>query len=62
MYVNEHLESLRAEAQQRRAASLGEGHSLRELIASSASELRRVLGLGASGPAVPTLKDYPYGG
>lgn len=62
MYVNEHLESLRAEAQQRRAASLGEGRSLRELIASSASGLRRILGQGASGPALPALKNYPYGG
>jgi hypothetical protein len=62
MYVNEHLESLRAEAQQRRVASLGERHSLRELIASSASGLRRILGHGTSGPAVPTLKNYPYGG
>lgn len=62
MYVNEHLESLRAEADQHRTAALGERHSLRELIASSASGLRRILGQDAAGPTVPALKNYPYGG
>jgi len=62
MYVNDHLESLRAEAQANRAASLGDRPSLRDRLASSASELFRILGYEASGPAVPELRDYPYGG
>jgi hypothetical protein len=60
MFVNDHLESLRAEARQHRAASLAEGRSLRDRIASSATELRRILGHEATGPAIPTLKEYPY--
>ena len=62
MYVNEHLESLRAEAQARRAASLADEHSLRDRLASAAGGLLRILGYEASGPSVPKLKDYPYGG
>lgn len=62
IYVNEHLESLRAEAQQHRAASLAERRSLRDRIASLTSELRRSLGSEATGPTVPKLKNYPYGG
>jgi hypothetical protein len=62
MYVNDHLESLRAEAQQHRAASLAERRSLRDRIASVASELRRSLGSEAPGTTVPKLKNYPYGG
>ena len=62
MYVNDHLESLRAEAQQRRVASLAERRSLRDRIASVASGLRRTLGFEATGRTVPTLKNYPYGG
>ena len=62
MYVNEHLESLRSEAQQRRSAGLAESRSIRSRIASATAELRRTLGIGASGSALPALKNYPYGG
>jgi len=62
MYVNDHLESLRAEAQQRRAASLAGKRSLRDHVASGATELRRILGHEADGPVVPSLKNYPYAG
>jgi len=62
MYVNDHLESLRAEAQQRRTASLAEKRSLRDQVASLATGLRRTLGVEVTGPIVPTLRNYPYGG
>lgn len=62
MYVNEHLESLRSEAQQRRSARQAESRSIRSRIASATAELRRTLGIEASGPTVPALKNYPYGG
>jgi hypothetical protein len=62
MYVNEHLESLRAEARQRNAASLGQRRGLRARIAASATELRRTLGFEPSGPTLPTLRNYPFEG
>jgi hypothetical protein len=62
MYVNDHLDSLRTEAQQRRSAGLAEHRSTRSRIASATAELRRTLGIDASGPTVPALKNYPYGG
>ena len=62
MYVNDHLESLRAEARQRRAASPTRKRSLRDRIASLASGLRSTLGFEAAGTTVPTVKNYPYGG
>ena len=62
MYVNEHLESLRSEAQQRRAASLAERRSLRDRLASAAFDIRRVLGADAGDPVLPKLENYPYGG
>ena len=62
MYVNQHLETLRAEAQLRRTASLAERRSLSSRIASATTELRRTLGIGSTGPALPELKNYPYGG
>ena len=62
MYVNEHLESLRSEAQQRRLAGQAESRSIRSRIASATAELRRTLGIDASGTTVPALKNYPYGG
>ena len=62
MYVNQHLESLRAEAQQRGAVSLVRKSSLRDRIASAATELRRTLGFESSGPTLPTLRNYPYEG
>ena len=61
MYVNSHLADLRAEARGRRVDPLVERRSLRARLASSAAGLRKVLGSG-SGPVVPQLKNYPYGG
>ena len=61
MYVNSHLADLHAEAQRNRAASLVERRSLRERLSSGTASLRRILG-SESGPVVPQLKDYPYGG
>jgi len=62
IYVNQHLESLRADAQQRRAASLAERRSLRDRFASTATELRRILGIEDPGSTLPKLENYPYGG
>ena len=61
IYVNDHLQSLRSEASQRRAASLAERRSLRDRLASAAANVRRVIG-GDQGPVVPKLENYPYGG
>ena len=61
MYVNSHLADLRAEAQRDRAASLAERRSLRERLISGTASLKKVLG-SDSGPVVPQLKNYPYGG
>ena len=61
MYVNSHLADLRAEAKSHRTDSLVERRSLRGRLASSAAGLRRILG-SDSGPVVPQLKNYPYGG
>jgi hypothetical protein len=58
MYVNDHLETLRAEARQRRAASLADRRSLRSRISGTIS---RTLGIGTTGPALPKLTNYPYG-
>ena len=62
IYVNDHLQSLRAEARQPQTASLGPKRSLRGRIAATATELRRTLGFEASGPALPTLRNYPFEG
>jgi hypothetical protein len=62
MYVNEHLESLRADAHQHRSASQAGKRSLSDRIASAVTELRRTLGLESTGPAFPTLRDYPFEG
>jgi len=61
MYVNSHLADLRAEAQRNQAASLVERRSLRERLSSGAAGFRHILG-SDSGPVVPQLKNYPYGG
>jgi len=61
IYVNEHLDMLRSEAQQRRAASLAERRSLRDRLASAAADVRRVLG-GSDDSVLPKLENYPYGG
>ena len=62
IYVNEHLETLRSEAQQRRAASLAGRRSLRDRLASAASDVRRVLGGESGDPVLPKLQNYPYEG
>ena len=62
IYVNDYLESLRAEARPRHTTSLGTKRSLRDRIAATATELRRTLGFEASGPALPTLRNYPFEG
>ena len=62
IYVNEHLEGLRAEAQRDRAASLASESSLRKRIGSASDSLRRTLGIGSTGPVLPQLRDYPFGG
>ena len=61
MYVNSHLADLRAEARSRRADPLVEKRSLRARLASRTAGLRKILG-SDSGPVVPQLKNYPYGG
>jgi hypothetical protein len=61
MYVNAHLEELRAEAQRNRAASLVTKRSMRERIASATASLGRTFGSG-SDPVLPPLKNDPYGG
>jgi hypothetical protein len=61
MYVNSHLADLQAEAHRDRAASLVERRSLRERLSSGTASIRKLLG-SDSGPVVPQLKNYPYGG
>ena len=61
MYVNSHLADLQSEAQRHQMASLVERRSLRERLSSGTAGLRKILG-SDSGPVVPQLKDYPYGG
>ena len=61
LYVNDHLAHLRSEAQDRRMAALADRRSLRERLGSAVAEIRKTLG-AESGPTVPTLKNYPYGG
>ena len=61
MYVNSHLSSLQAEAQRNRTASLVAQRSLRQRLASATASLKSVLGQG-TGPVVPSLTNYPYGG
>ena len=61
IYVNSHLADLQAEAKSHRADSLVEKRSLRASLASGAAGLRKILG-SDSGPVVPQLENYPYGG
>jgi hypothetical protein len=62
IYVNEHLDMLRSEAAQRRTASQAERRSLRDRLASAASDVRRVLGGDSDDSVLPKLENYPYGG
>ena len=61
MYINQHLADLQAEAQRNRTASLVERRSLQERLSSGAASLKKILG-SDTGPVVPQLKNYPYGG
>jgi hypothetical protein len=62
IYVNDHLETLHAEARRNRMASLAGRRSLRESLASVGAGLRRFLESGSSSSTVPQLRNYPYGG
>jgi hypothetical protein len=62
MYVNDHLEGIRADARQHRAASLAPRRSLRARMAAGGNGLRRILGGDSTGSVVPKLTNYPYGG
>jgi hypothetical protein len=61
IYVNSHLMELQAEAQRNRMASLVPHRSLRQRIGSAAASLRGIVG-SDSGPVVPKLRNYPFGG
>ena len=60
IYVNQHLDSLRAEHQRNRMASGLAKRSLRSRISAAAASL----GIGSANaePVVPRLTRYPYGG
>ena len=59
IYVNQHLESLRADNQHRMASGVAK-RSLRSRIAAAAASLGTVS--ANSDPVVPRLTNYPYGG
>jgi hypothetical protein len=61
MYLNSHLMELQAEAQRHQMASLVTKRSLRQRLGSVAASLRAIVG-PESGPVVPKLRNYPYGG
>ena len=61
MYLNSHLMELQAEAQRHQMASLVTKRSLRQRIGSVAASLRAIVG-PESGPVIPKLTNYPYGG
>jgi ribosomal protein L32E len=60
IYVNQHLDSIRAEHQRNRMASGVAKRSLRSRIAAAAASLGIVS--ANSDPVVPSLTNYPYGG
>lgn len=61
MYVNEHLEDMRAEARQHRlAASLAPKPSLGGRLAAGLTNLRRTLAADDTGPTLPKLSHWPY--
>jgi hypothetical protein len=61
IYVNEHLQSLRAESQRKRPmASLGEKRSLRARIAAASKNLRRAMAADEIDTTLPVLTHWPY--
>ena len=60
IYVNQHLDSLRAEHQRNRMASGLAKRSLRSRISAVAASLGIVT--AEADPVVPRLTNYPYGG
>lgn len=60
IYVNQHLDSLRAESQRSRVASLTPKRSMRSRIGAAAARLGIIA--SNSDPVVPKLQNYPYGG
>ena len=60
IYVNQHLDSLRAEHQRNRMASGLARRSLRSRISAAAASLG--IGSADSDIVVPRLTNHPYGG
>ena len=60
IYVNQHLDTLRAENQRNRMADGVDKRSIRSRIAAAAASLGIVS--TSSEPVVPKLQNYPYGG
>ena len=60
IYVNQHLETLRAEHQRNRMAAGVDKRSIRSRIAAAAASLGIVA--ANSEPVTPKLQNYPYGG
>jgi hypothetical protein len=59
--VNEHIESLLAEAAERRLAKLAPKRSLRERLASVAASIKSLLSAPADAiSGLPSLSGYPY--
>ncbi len=61
IYVNEHLQSLKAESQRKRPmAPLGETRSLRSRIAAASTSIRRALSANEIDTTLPILTHWPY--
>ena len=61
IYVNEHLQSLKAESQRKRPmAPLGETRSLRSRIAAASTSIRRALAANEIDTTLPILTHWPY--
>jgi len=60
IYVNQHLDSIRADHQRSRLASGPAKRSLRSRISAAAASLG--IGTADPEPVVPRLTNYPYGG
>ena len=61
VYVNWYLETLRSDLEPRDSSSSFKRRTVRDRLGAAAAALREVLGTD-SGPVVPQLRDYPYGG